>query len=157
MEWKKKKKEKKENESGREWESIPCLEIPHEGGREGKEETEAIVWQISVERDLALFYRRSNEEGSRLEEGRLDLVISWRFGFLLEADEEQPPSVPLAEPSILEPRGRGFYLFSSLLFRLVTKQNFPWTGTEERNNRFLLTFSNILEWNGRSRNFKPSR
>lgn len=91
MEWKKKKKEKKENESGREWESIPCLEIPHEGGREGKEETEAIVWQISVERDLALFHRRSNEEGSRLEEGRLDLVISWRFGFLLEADEEQPP------------------------------------------------------------------
>lgn len=91
MEWKKKKKEKKENESGREWESIPCLEIPHEGGREGKEETKAIVWQISVERDLALFHRRSNEEGSRLEEGRLDLVISWRFGFLLEADEEQPP------------------------------------------------------------------
>lgn len=88
---KKKKKEKKGNESGREWESIPCLEIPHEGGREGKEETEAIVWQISVERDLALFHRRSNEEGSRLEEGRLDLVISWRFGFLLEADEEQPP------------------------------------------------------------------
>lgn len=88
---KKKKKKKKGNESGREWESIPCLEIPHEGGREGKEETEAIVWQISVERDLALFHRRSNEEGSRLEEGRLDLVISWRFGFLLEADEEQPP------------------------------------------------------------------
>lgn len=44
-----------------------------------------------MERDLALFHRRSNEEGSRLEEGRLDLVISWRFGFLLEADEEQPP------------------------------------------------------------------
>lgn len=80
------KKKKKANESEREWESILCFEIPHERGREGKVETEAIAWQISVERDLALFHRRSNEEGSRLEEGRLDLVISWRFRFLLETE-----------------------------------------------------------------------
>lgn len=58
--------------------SILILEISN-SGREGGGEDEAIVWQISVERDLAFFHRRSNEADSR---GRLDLVISWRFSFL---------------------------------------------------------------------------
>lgn len=58
--------------------SILILEISNSGGEAG-EEDEAIVWQISVERDLAFFHRRSNEADSR---GRLDLVISWRFSFL---------------------------------------------------------------------------